>query len=139
MSNDLLSTEGEDHHQGLARSHRLSDGSIHFFLTHSELDEGDKGSVSWYCYDGPVDGEHILETAPLMVAPMAQLLATDEQHPSDIEFLPDVEGVDAGYLFVVEEVVEKRVAVYRWSPSEGLVLHDHVFQGFPASSLTRRA
>jgi hypothetical protein len=45
MSNDRWSTEGEDHHQGLARSHRLSDGSIHFFLTHSELDTGDQGSV----------------------------------------------------------------------------------------------
>jgi hypothetical protein len=89
MSNDFLSTEGEDHHQGLARSHRLSDGSIHFFLAHSELDDGDQGSVSWYRYDGPADGEHILETAPLTVAPMAQLLAIDEQHPSDIEFLPD--------------------------------------------------
>lgn len=29
MSNDFLSTEGEDHHQGIARSHRLSNGSIH--------------------------------------------------------------------------------------------------------------
>ena len=131
MSNDFLSTEGEDHHQGLARSHRLSDGSIHFFLTHSELDPGDKGSVSWYRYDGPADGEHVLETAPLTVAPMTQLLATDEQHPADIDFLPDVEGVDGGYLFVIEEVTEKRVAVYRWSPSEGIVLQDHVFQGFP--------
>ena len=46
MSNDFWSTEGEDHHQGLARLHRLSDGSIHFFLTHSELDTGDKGSAS---------------------------------------------------------------------------------------------
>jgi hypothetical protein len=61
MSNDRWSTEGEDHHQGLARSHRLSDGSIHFFLTHSELDTGDQGSVSWYRYDGPADG--VLETA----------------------------------------------------------------------------
>lgn len=50
-----------------------------------------------------------------------------EQHPSDIEYLPDVEGVDAGYLFVIEKVVDKRAAVYRWSPSEGLVLHDYVF------------
>jgi hypothetical protein len=62
---------------------------------------------------------------------MTQLLATDEQHPADIDFLPDVEGVDGGYLFVIEEVTEKRVAVYRWSPSEGIVLQDHVFQGFP--------
>lgn len=58
---------------------------------------------------------------------MAQLLAIGEQQPSDIEFLPDVEGVDAGYLFVIEKVVDKRAAVYRWSPSEGLVLHDYVF------------
>jgi hypothetical protein len=89
------------------------------------------GSVSWYRYEGPLDGEHVLETAPLTVASMAQLVELDEQHPSDIEFLPDVEGVDAGYLFVIKSVNEKRVAVYRWSPSEGLVFHDHVFQGFP--------
>jgi hypothetical protein len=66
------------------------------------------------------------------------LLATDEQHPADIDFLPDVEGVDGGYLFVIEEITEKRVAVYRWSPSEGIVLQDHIFQGFPVSSLTSR-
>src|SRR5690242_1632868 len=26
MSNDLISSEGEEHHQGLARTHKLSDG-----------------------------------------------------------------------------------------------------------------
>lgn len=35
--------EGEDHHQGIARTHRLSDGSVFFFLSHSERDSGDKG------------------------------------------------------------------------------------------------
>src|SRR5690348_485660 len=45
MSNGLLSTEGEDHHQGLARTHRLSDGAIYFFLSHAEPDTNDKGFV----------------------------------------------------------------------------------------------
>ena len=81
MSNDLLSTEGEDHHQGLARSHSLSDGSIHFFLTHSELDEGDKGSVSWYRYDGPADGEHILVTIRRPRAPRPRLTGISRRHP----------------------------------------------------------
>jgi hypothetical protein len=53
MSNDFLSTEGEDHHQGLARSHRLSDGSIHFFLTHAELDTGDKAACPGTATTGP--------------------------------------------------------------------------------------
>jgi hypothetical protein len=33
MSNNFPYTEGEDHHQGLARTHKLSDGSIYFFLS----------------------------------------------------------------------------------------------------------
>jgi len=31
--NNPLHTEEEDHHQGLVRSHKLSDGSVYFFLT----------------------------------------------------------------------------------------------------------
>ena len=98
MSNDVFSSEGEDHHQGLARTHKLSDGSIYFFLSHSEMDEGDQGSVSQYRYAGPTDEEHVLQTDPLTVAPMTQRLSIDEQHPSDIEFLADVNHSDAGYL-----------------------------------------
>ena len=37
MSDDFPYTEGEDHHQGLARSHKLSDGSVYFFLTHAAV------------------------------------------------------------------------------------------------------
>ena len=59
-----------------ARSHSLS---------HSEVDEGDQGILSQFRYTGPTDGEHVLETSPLNVAPMAQLLRIDEQHPCDIE------------------------------------------------------
>jgi len=133
MSDDFPYTEGEDHHQGLARSHLLSDGSIFFFLTHSETDEGDQGIVAQFRYGGPTDGEHVVETDPPTVAPMEQLLRIDEQHPSDIEFLPDVNRADSGYLFVTKEFVERRVVVYRWTPGEDLVLVDHIFQGFPAA------
>lgn len=132
MSNDLLSTEGEDHHQGLARTHKLSDGAIYFFLSHSEVDPGDKGSVSQYRYTGPTEQEHVLGTKPLTVAPMEQLLPIDEQHPSDIDFLPDVNNLDAGYLFVIEEFVNRRVTVYRWEPFQDLVVQRQIFQGFPA-------
>jgi hypothetical protein len=125
--------EGADHHQGLARTHRLSDGSIYFFLTHSETDEGDQGIVAQFRYEGPTDGEHVLETSPPTVASMEELLRIDEQHPSDIEFLPDVNRADAGYLFITKEFVERRVVVYRWAPGEDLVLVDHIFQGFPAA------
>ena len=132
MSNDWVSSEGEDHHQGLARTHRLSDGAVYFFLSHSELDPGDQGSISQYRYTGPTDGEHVQQTSPLTVAPMAQLLKIDEQHPSDIEFLPDVNGTDAGYLFVTEEFVNRRVTVYHWEPFKDLEVQGRIFQGFPA-------
>jgi hypothetical protein len=128
MSN-ILWTGDDDHHQGLARTHRLSDGSVYFFLAHSELDG--KGSLSQYRYAGPTDQEHILDTDPLAVAPMEQLLELDERHPSDICFLPEVDGLDAGYLFVVEEYDNRWVSVYRWDPTQGLVLQGRVSQGFP--------
>jgi hypothetical protein len=50
-SNPLF-TEGEDHHQGLARTHRLKDGSIYFFLTHSEMDEDDQGQLTQFAKTG---------------------------------------------------------------------------------------
>jgi hypothetical protein len=88
--------------------------------------------VSQYRYAGATDQEHVLQTTPLTVAPMAQLLPIDEQHPSDIEFLPDVNDLDAGYLFVTEEYVNRRVTVYRWAPFQDLVVQGRIFQGFPA-------
>jgi hypothetical protein len=128
MKNDGIIHDAE-HHQGLARSHRLSDGSIAWFLSHAETDSS--GSISWYRYSAPTDGEHISEVHPLAVAPMKQLLFLDEHHPSDICFLPDVNNLDAGYLFVTEEFVMRRLSIYRWEPSAGLVFHGHFPQGFP--------
>ena len=132
MSNDVFSTEGTDHHQGIARSHKLSDGSIYFFLTHSELDAGDQGSLSSYRYGGPTDNEHVIGTNPLTVAPMKQIVMLDERHPADIDFLPDVNELDAGYVFVAEEYDRRRVTCYRWNPSGGLVSLGPVLQGLPA-------
>jgi hypothetical protein len=120
-----IDSEGEDHHQGLARTHLLSDGSVVFFLSHSETDEGDKGNLMHFRYTGPTEGEHVLTTEPLTVAPMTQLLEIDEQHPCDMSFLPEVGGLDAGYLFVAEQRMV-RVRVYRWSPDDGLVVHGDV-------------
>jgi hypothetical protein len=123
--------EGEDHHQGLARTHKLSDGSIYFFLSHSEVGTGDKGSLSQYRYAGPTQGDHVLQSRPLTVAPMQQLLLIDERHPSDIAFLADVNGRDAGYLFVTEEYDQHGVTIYRWDPQHGLVVQGRIWQGFP--------
>jgi len=131
MSNDIVSSEGEDHHQGLARTHKLSDGSIYFFLSHSELDTGDKGSLSQYRYAGPTDNDHVLQTSPLTVAPLKQLLLIEEQHPSDISFLPDVNHSDAGYLFVTEEFDKHRLTIYRWEPGAPLKVQGRIRQGFP--------
>ena len=138
MSNDFVSSEGEDHHQGLARTHRLSDDSVCFFLSHSETDPAplpglppDRGSISQYRYHGPLDQEHVQQTSPLTVAPMKQLLLFEEQHPSDIVFLSEVNGLDGGYLFVTQEYVRHTVAVYRWRAGEKLELQGEIWQGFP--------
>lgn len=132
MSNDFPYTEGEDHHQGLARSHRLSDGSVCFFLAHSETDEGDQGSLSSYRFGGPSEGEHVLTTHPLTVAPRQQIVMLDEQHPSDLVFLPDVDQADSGYVFITQEYDRHVVTCYRWSPDAGLVLLGDVPQGLPS-------
>jgi hypothetical protein len=128
---------GEGHHQAIARTPRLSDGSITFFLAHSEpIGIGippprGQGILSEYRYAGPTDAEHILDTDPLTVAPLRTLVDIEERHPADICFLPEVDGRDAGYLFVTEESDTRLVSVYRWDPSGGLVLHDLLDQGFP--------
>ena len=131
MSNDAPWTEGEDHHQGLARSHLLSDGSICWFLSHSELDEGDQGSVSCYLYRGPTNGQHVVTTHPLTVAPRHDIEMLVEQHPSDIVFLPDVQDADSGYLFVAEEFDAHVVSVHRWDRHDGLHRIGLIPQGLP--------
>ena len=135
-------SSGGSHHQGVARTHRLSDGSIYFFLSHSEVGGRiagvefpvrRQGNITVYRYGGPTEGEHILETDPLTVAPMEQMVSLDETHPADICFLPDVNGLDAGYLFVTEEFDRHCVSVYSWEPSGGLNLLGQVRQGFPGT------
>ena len=119
----------DGHHQSLARTQRLSDGSIYWFLAHSE--PGGQGILSQYRYEGPTDGEHVPDTDPPVVAPREQLLRLDEGHPSDICFLPDVDDLDSGYLFVAEEFDHQVVSVYRWDPAGGLALQGWLDQGFP--------
>lgn len=131
MSNPVH-TEEEDHHQGLARSHKLSDGSVYFFLTHSETDEGDQGSLSSYRFGGPTEGDHVLTTQPLTVAPRQQIVMLNERHPSDLVFLPDVNHLDSGYVFITQESDRHVVTCYRWDPAAGLELYGDVPQGLPA-------
>ena len=132
MSDDFPYTEGADHHQGLARSHKLADGSVYFFLTHSETDDGDQGSLSSYRFGGPTDAEHVLTTHPLTVAPRQQIVMLNERHPSDVVFLPDVNRLDSGYVFLTREFDRHVVTCYRWDPAAGLALNGDVPQGFPA-------
>ena len=124
-------TEGEDHHQGLARTHQLSDGSIYFFLSHSETDSGDRGNLMQFRYAGPTEDEHVVETAPLTVAPLMQLLEVEEQHPCDMVFLPELNNADAGYLFVAEQDTH-RLGVYRWAPSQDFVLQGSIDPELPS-------
>ena len=114
----------ENHHQGLARTHKLSDGSVYFFLSHSVI--GGQGKIMQFRYSGPLDDEHVLTTNPLTVAPLEQKLYLFEEHPSDICFLPDINNLDSGYLFVTEEYNMRRMAVYCWQPQTDLRLLGYV-------------
>lgn len=122
---------GEDHHQGLARTQRLSDGSVYFFLTHSKLTRNKKGELMQFLYGGPLEESHIVQTNPLTVAPLEQLLELNERHPSDVVFLPDVNHEDAGYIFVTHEYDQRRVAVYQWEPGSRFNNLGTVFAGLP--------
>lgn len=62
---DHYGLQGHNHHQGIARTHLLSDNTVYWFLSHSETNKGSQGSISSYCYDGGLDGEHVLNRRPL--------------------------------------------------------------------------
>lgn len=126
---DPYDRQGENHHQGIARTHRLSNNTVYWFLSHSEVDAGSQGSISVYCYDYPLNDEHVLTNAPLYVAHMTQILMLNERHPSDIVFLPDVDNRDAGYLFVTEEYDLFRLVVYYWKLNPDLTAADLVNVG----------
>jgi hypothetical protein len=125
-----VGTEGSDHHQGLARTHRFTDGSVWFFLSHSEMESGEEGILAQFRYRRQLAGEHVLSGSPVDPVPRTQLLHIHEQHPSDIVFLGDVNRADSGYLFVAEESTSKRVEIYRWSPGHDLDAHGHINHSF---------
>ncbi len=110
----------EDHHQGIARTPELSDGSIYFFLSHSGVQgRGDTGRLMQFRYAGVVQNEHVAEQGKTATLEQRLLLA-DETHPSAIAFLPDVNHYDAGYLFVAKEYDAQKVTVYFWEPGSNL-------------------
>jgi hypothetical protein len=104
-----------NHAQGLARTPKLSDGSIYVFLTYSEISA--IGTLSRYRYEGPTDGDRITPTnGALAVAPKEELILVDkEEHPADIVFLQDIDRADAGYIFVTEAYDGNAVSIYSWS------------------------
>lgn len=125
---EIMSKGGEDHAQGLARTHLLSTNEFYWFQSNSYLETPTSaGTITVYRY-GPgaqIDGEHVVTAAPEYVATMTQLMWTPgEQHPSDIVFLPEVNNHDAGYLFVTMEYGLRCINVYFWEPGKNLV-----FQG----------
>ena len=69
-----MSLGGENHFQGMARTHKLSDGSIYFFLVRSDLDSGAHGNVLQYRYAGPTDQEHVPKTSPPRFVPLLQIV-----------------------------------------------------------------
>lgn len=125
----------EDHHQGLARTPALSDGSIYFFLSQSGIFT-QVGSLMQFKYTGAVDDEHVTQQGA--IAPMQQLVPlADERHPSDIDFLPDVDTdghVDSGYLFAAKEFDAKTVAVYYWKAGDDLQLLGELHPGLAKPS-----
>jgi hypothetical protein len=82
-------------------------------------------------YGGPLDDAHVIDTHPLTVASMEEMLSVEDGHPSDLVFLPDVNQADAGYLFVTEEYNSHQVVVYAWAPGSPLTKVGSIFQGFP--------
>jgi hypothetical protein len=78
----------ENHFQGIARTHKLSDGSIYFFLARSDLDSGSLGNLLQYRYPGPTDQEHVLKTTPPPFVPLQQLVLSGDQHPSTLPSSP---------------------------------------------------
>ncbi len=121
----------EDHHQGLARTHRLSDGSVYFFLTHSRLTGNKKGQLMQFRYTGPLDDNHIVTTNPKTVAGLEQLLYLDDRHPSDLLFLPEVNNIDSGYIFLTEEYDQRKLVVYQWEPGYEFNLIGDIIEKFP--------
>ncbi len=132
---DPYDRQGENHHQGIARTHRLSNGTVYWFLSHSEVDQGSQGSISVYCYDFPLDDEHVVTNKPLYTAPMTQILMINDRHPSDIVFLPDFENRDAGYLFVTQEYDLLRLQVFYWKLNEDKTPADLVSVGIIQSDV----
>ena len=117
-----------NHAQGLARTPKLSDGSIYFFLTYSAISA--KGTLSQYRYSGPIEGSHVAEANalqdPRAVAPQIEIIKTSDEHPADIVFLQDINDADAGYLFVTEEFQSHVVAVYFWQMGQKLKFLDTI-------------
>lgn len=112
---NIAAFEGKDHHQGIARTAMFPNGNVYCFLTHSEVDHGDQGSLGVFEYSGPLDGDHFQATKPTPVAPRkVDLKLLRERHPSDLCFLPEINGHLSGYLFVAHEFEDKAVVVYRW-------------------------
>jgi hypothetical protein len=121
---EVMSKGGEDHAQGLARTHVLSTGDIYWFQSNSYVEDGSVGTITVYHYGNgaPLDGEHVVTTAPEVIANMTESMWTPkEQHPSDIVFLPEVDNRDAGYLFVTMEYDLRCISVYFWQPGHKLV------------------
>ena len=127
-------SKGENHAQGLARTQKLADGSIYFFLTHSVM--GGKGQLLQFKLHGPTQGDHPVETNPHTVAALIEELHLDDQHPSDLAFLPDVGGPDSGYLFVTEEYDRHLVEVFHWRAGQ-MLTRVGVLTPFPTGSKDR--
>jgi hypothetical protein len=115
----------EDHAQAIARTHVLPNGKVHFFLATSYLEQPGAGFLMSFRYNGPLDSAHIVETNPRTVAELMSLGNVQDTHPSDICFLGEIDNLNAGYVFVAEEYVSRKVSVYHFDFDNPPLLLDH--------------
>lgn len=106
-------------HRGLARTHKLSDGSVYFFLTHSmaPMDRASgKGQVMVFRHEGPTEGEHV--ACPHAIARCEELIEFEDTWiVRDMQFLPDFGHPDSGYLFIQKQVT---LSLYYWQLGQRL-------------------
>ena len=116
------SSGGESHYQGLARSHKLSDGSIYWFLAHSNLNAtfGDylmfRGNISQFRYTGTHAGRPRASDGSASSCHNGAADQSVRSAPVGHRVFARLNGADAGYLFVAGKYSEYQCSICRWQP-----------------------
>lgn len=118
----------DDHHQSIVKSNGLNGIGYNYWVTHSEMDDGEVGQLlrfqgsKWdFATDGLVKSGKVL---PL--SSQDHLTFSEERHPSQAVWLPDVALAGSGYLFVAMETSNK-IAVWHYDGSQPYLLQDMIY------------